>query len=79
MGIEADLRMEIEKWAKRIEEEIENVKLKDEGRKDLLANVNAYVKDSGYFLRKGDLIRSFEAIIWAWSWIDILKELGMLE
>ncbi len=79
MGLESELREEIEKWAGRIEREIEKVKIKDEGKKHFLSNINAYVKDSKYFLEKGDLVRSFEAVIWAWSWIEILKELEVLE
>jgi hypothetical protein len=79
MSLEAELKRETEKWTKKIEKEIVNVKLKDASKKRLLENVNAYVKDSKYFLAKGDLIRSFEAIVWAWSWLEILKEMEILE
>ena len=79
MNLESELREEIEKWAKRMEQEVQKVELKDQSKKPMIENINAYIKDSGYFLQKGDLIRSFEAIIWAWSWIEILKELKIIK
>jgi hypothetical protein len=79
MDLESELRKEIEKWAKRIENEIKNIELKDKKRKDVLDNIHAYIKDSKYFADKGDLIRSFEAIIWAWAWLEIGKDLNLLE
>lgn len=79
MMLETELREEIEKWTKKIGKEVVEVRLKDEKKGDLIENIQAYIKDSGHFLKKGDLIRSFEALIWAWSWIEILKELEILE
>lgn len=79
--LETRLRNEIDKWTLRIGEEMKGVKLKSK-KKDgerLLKNIKAYIEDSKYFLDKGDHIRSFEAIIWAWSWLEILKEMGVLE
>jgi hypothetical protein len=79
MGLEDSLVNEIEKWTKKIEKETEGIKIKDKNKEHFLSNIQAYIKDSKYFLEKGDLVRSFEAIVWAWSWIEILKELGVLE
>jgi len=84
MGTETDLKKEIAKWTGKIEKEMKSVKLRDKYQKDpskkrLLDNIHAYIKDSKHFLQKGDLIRSFEAIIWAWSWLEILKELNIFE
>ena len=76
---EARLRKEINKWTKKIEKEIKKIKLNDKTKKRLLDNIHAYIKDSKYFMNKGELIRSFEAIVWAWSWLEILKELGVLK
>jgi hypothetical protein len=78
MGLEGELRKEIEKWTGKIGKEIGNVKPKGKESERFLSNIKAYVKDSEYFLEKGDLVRSFEAIVWAWSWIEILKELEVL-
>ncbi len=79
MGLEGELRKEIEKWKGKIEKEMKKAKPKNKEGERFLSNIRAYVKDSKYFLEKGDLVRSFEAIVWAWSWIEILKELGTLE
>ena len=79
MEIEKQLLMEIEKWTKKIDEERKHVAVSNDKAKDFLKNVDAYIADSQHFLKKGDLIRSFEAIIWSWSWLEILRELEIIE
>lgn len=79
MSLEIALRKETGKWTEKIEKEMERVRLKEHGKDELLMNIRAYVKDSKHFMDKGDLIRSFEAIIWAWAWLEILKELEIVE
>ncbi len=79
MGLENSLVKEIDKWTERIEKEMKKVKPKNHDQKHFLSNINAYIKDSKYFLEKNDLIRSFEAIVWAWAWLQILKEIGILD
>ena len=49
------------------------------GDEHFLENVSAYIRDSHYFLEKGDLIRAFEAVIWAWAWMEIGLEKGLLQ
>jgi len=48
------------------------------GGERYLANIAAYLSDSRYFLGKGDLIRAFEAVVWAWAWIEIGEDAGFL-
>ena len=79
MDLENNLKFEIDKWAKRIEAKMKDIKVIDKKNENFLTNIRAYIKDSKYFLEKGDLVRSFEAIVWAWSWLEILKELKILE
>lgn len=79
MSLEGDLRKEIEKWSARLEEEMKDIRILDEGRAYMLENIRAYMKDSSYFLTSNDLIRSFEALIWAWAWLSILKELKIVK
>ena len=43
-----------------------------------MENVSAYIRDCQYFLDKNDLIRAFEAIIWAWAWMEIGLQKGVL-
>lgn len=68
--IEDELRKETQKWLERIETEKLNVVV-EEGSKEFMKNIEAYIEDSKYFLRKSDLIRAFEAVIWAWAWLEI--------
>jgi len=75
--IEEDLRKEIAKWLPKAKAEVKKIKkVNDE---DFLVNIKAYIKDTSYFLEKGDLIKSFEAVVWAFSWIEIGKQKGILE
>lgn len=75
-GLEKNLQKEIHKWLPRAKEEFK--KLRKAKDKDFLANIEAYLKDTEYFLQKEDLIRSFEAVIWAWAWLEIGKRKRIL-
>lgn len=79
MEVENQLRAETEKWLARIKEKRMNVMAKDEQAKDHLKNMESYISDSEYFLKKGDLVHAFEAVVWAWSIIDMLEKLEMVE
>ncbi len=77
MGIEEELRNETGKWL----EKLGKLSLKPVNEKGrwILENAKAYMSDSRYFLEKNDLIRAFESIVWAWAFVEIGKELGLLE
>jgi len=63
------LLKEINKWLPKCCEEVKKIKkVKD---KEFLENVQAYISDTEHFLQKGDLVRAFEAIVWAWAWLEI--------
>ena len=70
---------EIEKWLKRIKEELKEVKATNKKGKEFLDNINAYVFDCEHFLKNGDYVLSFESITWAWSYWTIGKDLKLLE
>ncbi len=76
--IEEQLKAEIQKWTKKIKEERKTIKVTEENSK-FMKNIDAYISDSEHFLKKGDNVRSFEAILWAWSWMEILKELNIVD
>lgn len=78
METEKRLTEEIEKWTGKMRAELENMEAYGSKGEEFTKNIKAYVSDSSHFLEKGDLIRSFEAIIWAWAWLEIGKELGFL-
>jgi len=77
--IEDELRQEIEKWTKKLDEAIPKTSGVDGKGEKLVENINAYRKDSEHFLEKGDLVRSFESLIWAWALLETGRELGHLE
>jgi hypothetical protein len=69
-----DLRAETLKWLTRAEELFSKLT----GEEQFLENISAYLSDSRHFLDKGDLIRAFEAVVWAWAWMEIGLEIGLL-
>ena len=77
MGIEADLAAEIKKWSKKLDDSLSNVRHSNERGARMLQNINAYRSDSKHFLEEGDLIKSFECLIWAWANLELGKELEL--
>jgi hypothetical protein len=73
-----DLKDEIEKWTHRAKEKRKRITA-ERGYERLLVNIDAYISDSEYFLRKKDLIRSFECIIWSWAIMELGVEYGLLK
>ena len=73
-SLEADLLNETAKRRERGESLFEQLS----GDEDMLENMSAYLSDSHYFLEQDDLIRAFEAVIWAWAWMEIGLEKGLL-
>ena len=73
-SLEEDLRVETLKWL----EKAEMLFCQISGDENFLDNISAYIRDSHYFLEKGDLIRAFEAVIWAWAWMEIGLEKKLL-
>ena len=71
---EVELRHETEKWYAKVIEKRKKIKSKSEYMK----NIDAYISDSQHFLKKGDLIRAFESVVWAWAWIEILEDLKII-
>ncbi len=74
--LEKRLKEETLKMLEKIKEQRRN--LVSVKRKDLLKNIDAYISDTEYFLKKSMLIEAFEAIVWAWAWLEILEQLGYL-
>ena len=74
-SLEEDLQMETLKWLGKAEALYCQVS----GDEHFQENVSAYIHDSHYFLEKKDLIRAFEAVIWAWAWMEIGLEKDLLK
>lgn len=79
MTVEKNLRAETEKWLKKAAAKRKKIRLLDKSKSDMIKNIDAYISDTEHFAKKGDLVRAFEAIVWAWAWIEILEELGVVE
>ncbi len=74
-----ELRRETVKWLERIKERLGSVRAVNRKGEEFMRNIEAYVYDSEYFLEKNDLIRAFECVVWAWAWLEIGLDLGILE
>lgn len=74
-SLEESLLYETVKW----EEKAEALFSKLSGDERFLENISAYLSDSHYFLEQEDLIRAFEAVIWAWAWMEIGLDEGLLQ
>ncbi len=79
MDVSEQLIAETKKWLERIEHERPKIVLVDKTKKDFLENIDAYIKDAKHFMDKGDFIRAFEAIIWAYSWLEIGERIGIIK
>lgn len=78
MSTESSLIFETEKWLKRAESEFAKTKPHEKNGEQFAKNIAAYLNDSKYFSEKKDYVRAFEAVIWAWAWIEIGKEIKIL-
>jgi len=75
---DSELKAETEKWLSRIEEEMPRVHETAKNR-DFVRNIKAYISDCRHFAKEGKLVLAFEAIVWAWAWLQILQELKMID
>ena len=69
---------EILKWTEKIKPIVNKLKAKDDKGQQMLTNLKAYISDSKHFMKQGDYVRSFEAIVWAWAIYEICEELDVL-
>jgi hypothetical protein len=74
-----NLIKETKKWLGKIKTERESIILRDSMRTDFVENIDAYISDSEFFLENQDVVEAFEAVIWAWAYMEIGKDLQILE
>lgn len=79
MSVEASLVAEIEKWSKKLDDSLLGVSPSGEKGAKMLQNIRAYREDSRHFFGRGDLVKSFECLIWAWAILEVGKELEFLK
>ncbi len=52
---------------------------KNKKGENMLQNIDAYLSDYKYFLVENKPIEAFEAVVWAWAWLEIGEENKFLE
>ena len=78
------LERETRKWLARLESETKGGikpvgKTNQEKIRNSIDNIHAYIKDCNYFLEQGDLVRAFEAIVYAWGIYETLLRLNLIK
>jgi len=68
-GLKEELLEEIEKWIEKLEKKVEPLKSRPE-----MENILAYLQDSEHFRKRGDLVKSFECLIWAWALLHTSRD-----
>lgn len=79
MTLEDELTNEIEKWTEKLDSALSRSEAVGEQGGKMLSNIRAYRADSKHFLERGDLIKSFECLVWAWALLETGKGLGHLK
>lgn len=79
-NLETELKEQTDKWLERLKLKISEIKIvKDsEGLRNSIENIQAYLKDAEYFLQMNDVIRAFEAVVYAWGILETCERLGLL-
>ena len=70
-----ELEKEIEKWEGKLDKKLSVAEEVDDDGRWILENARAYRKDSEHFFEEGDLIQSFESLVWAWAFVEIGENL----
>lgn len=85
---EARLIDETEKWLCRAEAEFKKITACEANEivsasglnaEKFIENIAAYLSDCRHFGAKKDYVRAFEAVIWAWAWIEIGIDAGIIK
>ena len=80
MGRDRVTKDELETSLTRIKAVLSGIRILDDERgPGYIENVRAYVSDTRFFMdKKEDLVLAFEAVTWAWAWVEIGCDLGVL-
>lgn len=74
---------ETKKWLAKLEKKAKNVKstgrMGEKDVKNVIKNMNAYISDCRHFMKKGDWVRAYEAVIYAWGILETCEHLGLVE
>jgi len=70
---------EIRKWQDKLKPVVKDLTPTDEKSEHYFTNIKAYLSDSEHFIEKGDYVRAFEAVVWAWAWYEIGQNEGLFD
>ncbi len=79
MEIKEDLIRQTEKMLKEIKEKRTGLILVDGSKKSVVDNLDAYISDTQHFINKKDVIRAYEAVVYAWGILETLEHAGIIE
>ena len=66
-------------WYGKADALLKKTKALNKKGEEYLVNINAYMSDTGHFKENKDYVRAFEAVVWAWAWLEIGKDAGFLD
>lgn len=78
MNVDEQLKSETSKWTDKCKVAISEVNSVGKKGEEFLVNIKAYISDTQHFIDESDMVRAFEAIIWAWAWLEIGTDIGVL-
>jgi len=73
------LLKETRKWLEKLEQKRLEPKNNSKELQEQLTNIRAYISDCKHFLDKGDPVRAFEAVIYAWGIAETLERMHLLK
>ncbi|MFH1977781.1 MAG: DUF357 domain-containing protein [Candidatus Aenigmatarchaeota archaeon] len=77
-----ELREQTEKWLTKLEEEVQYMQFTEKIEKRVIQeatdNIHSYISDSKYFRDKGDMVRAFEAVMYAWGIYETCLRAGLV-
>lgn len=62
---------ETDTWRRRLDEALDEASPNDARGRAFLENIEAYRADADHFEAQDDPVRAFEAVVWAWAWLEI--------
>lgn len=78
-GTDERLRDQTDTWRDRLDRALDEATVAGERGDRFLENIRAYRSDCDHFEGEGDLVRAFEAIVWAWAWLEIGADIGAID
>ncbi len=79
LQIADELLRQTKKMLKDIKAKRVCINLADKEKESILKNLDAYISDTSHFLDKKDLVRAFEAVVYAWGILETLEHAGIIE